>query len=634
MIASLVVTGLVLGIRQSGGLQGLQLAAYDRLMQLHPAAAPDPRLLIVEITERDIQNQGTWPLKDGIYAQALSQLLKHQPRAIGLDIYRDLPMEPGREAFINQLKSSDRTFVITKHGSDTEVGIPPPAEIADSNQIGFNDVVVDPGGVIRRNLLYQGDQYYQSFSLLLALRYLRDLGITDQPSSTNPEHLQIGKAVFKPLEPNSGNYINSDVGGYQILLNYRAAQDSFATVTLTQLLRGEVAPDLIKDRIVLIGTTSETGKDFFYTPYSSGLRDRQRIPGVFIHAHMVSQILDAALGKRPLFWDWPEPMEMLWIGVWSVIGGVLAWRIRNSVLLALGSGGAMVLLLGTCTLLFWNQGWVPLVAPLLTFLGTGGAVITYTAQQAQQQQKMVMRLLGQNTSPEVAETLWQRRDDLLEGGKLPGQMLTATVLFTDLQGFSTIAEQLSPNILLDWLNEYLDEMTQAVQAHHGVINKFMGDGIMAVFGVPIARENEAAIAQDAKNAVACALEMGERLARLNTHWHQQKLPDMKIRAGVFTGSVIAGSVGSKIRLEYGVLGDGVNTASRLESLEKQRQPTACRVLIAEETLQYVQDSYDVEDWGSFILKGKVEPVDVYRIKGPVAGSADSKTLSSPSRHPL
>ena len=625
-IASLIVTTLIVAIRQLGGVQGLQLAAYDRLVQLRPGVSPDPRLLIVEITEQDIQTQGQWPLPDGVFAKVLGQLLVHQPRAVGLDIYRDLPMEPGRQALIARINASDRIVVVTKHETDTTVAIPPPAELKNSAQVGFNDVAVDPGGVIRRSLLYQSGAYFQSFSLLLALRYLRDFGITDQPSPTNPEHLQIGKAVFEPFQPNSGNYVNSDAGGYQILLNYRSARDSFKTVTLTQVLQGKVEADIVRDRIVLIGTTAESGKDFFYTPYSSGLMDRQRMPGICIHAHMVSQILDAALGQRALFWDWPEPFEIIWIAAWAVLGGVLAWGIRNPLVLLLSYGVAIALLLGICLLLFWHQGWVPLVSPLLTLLGTGVVVVAYTAQQAQRQQQMVMRLLGQNTSPEVAETLWQRRDELLDGGKLPGQMITATLLFTDLQGFSTISEQLSPDVLLEWLNQYLDEMTQAVQAHKGIINKFMGDGIMAVFGVPIAHESEVAIAEDAQNGVTCALEMGQRLESLNTLWLQQGLPPMQMRAGISTGAVIVGSVGSKSRLEYGVLGDGVNTASRLESLDKQRQPSACRILIAKETLQYLPDNYVVEAWGALTLKGKMEQVEVYQVLGTAVDAAASDCL--------
>jgi adenylate cyclase len=270
---------------------------------------------------------------------------------------------------------------------------------------------------------------------------------------------------------------------------------------------------------------------------------------------------------------------------------------------------------GFCIAIFFQGGWIPVVPPLLGFVMTLGSGVAYSAQQAQRQQQMIMRLLGQSTSPEIADTLWQRRDELLEDGRLPGQQLTATLLFTDLRGFSSISEAYPPAQVLNWLNEYLDAMAQLVQQHQGIINKFTGDGIMAVFGVPIPHEMEAEIQQDAKNAVDCAIAMEKTLAVLNKKWKTQGLPEVQMRVGIFTGPVVVGSLGSPIRLEYGVIGDGVNIASRLESLDKDRQPTACRILIAQQTKEYLPQGYELESWGAMPLKGKSTEVEVFRVIG-------------------
>lgn len=617
-IVSIAVTGLIVGVRQAGGLEVLELVVFDRLTQLREDQGPDPRLLVVEITEADVQAQKQWPLSDQVLEQLLGKLEQYQPRAIGIDLWRDIPVEPGHAALIQRLKTSNNIFAITKLGSGNEPAIAPPPGISEQ-QVGFNDVVVDSGGVIRRNILYL-DNYFPSFSLRLALHYLKAQGIEDQASAANPNHMQLGTSAFVPLQPRDGSYIDVDTRGYQILLNYRSARRSVQRVNLTSVLKGDVAPKLVKDRIVLIGTTAESGKDFFYTPYSSGLRNNQRMPGVVIHSQMVSQILDAATGKRSLFWFWSEQQEVGWIMIWSILGGLLAWGMRQPLALAISSGGALGILLIICWELFQAQGWIPLVPPALAFLGTGGSVITFTAQQAQRQQRMVMRLLGQSTSPEIAETLWQRRDDLLKDGKLPGQRLVATLLFTDLRGFSTISERMAPEALLEWLNQYLEEITQVVQTHYGVINKFTGDGIMAVFGVPIPRKDPEAIAADAQQAVACALAMGERLQHLNQLWHQQQLPAVEMRVGIFTGPIVVGSLGSKRRLEYGVIGDSVNIASRLESIDKHRQPDTCRILIAQETFIYLRDRFEVEPWGPLSLKGKEQKIQVYRVIGPAKDS--------------
>jgi adenylate cyclase len=256
------------------------------------------------------------------------------------------------------------------------------------------------------------------------------------------------------------------------------------------------------------------------------------------------------------------------------------------------------------------------VAPLVGLTIALVGMVAWRAYQSGQQQQIVMKLLGQNAAPEIANALWENRDRLLKDGKLPGQKLTATMLFTDLKDFSTISEQMPPEALLEWLNEYLDVLSQVVQDHQGIINKFTGDGIMAAFGVPLPRQSNTDIARDARNAVASGLAMADRLQDLNRDWQKRGLPVIQMRVGIFTGEVVAGSLGGKERQEYGIIGDSVNIASRLESCEKDRQSSICRVLIAHETLVHIQDEFFVEHWGPLALKGKQQTVDVYRVVAP------------------
>ena len=258
---------------------------------------------------------------------------------------------------------------------------------------------------------------------------------------------------------------------------------------------------------------------------------------------------------------------------------------------------------------------MPLAAPALGFLLCAGIVVTYRSYQAQQKQKIVMKLLGQNTSPQIAQALWQGRDRLLKSGKLPGIRLTATMLFADIKDFSSVSEQMLPEALLEWLNELLNAITQEAIDRQGIVNKFTGDGVMVSFCVPTGRLKEREVAEDARAAVACALAISDRLEAMNQSWQRLGLPAIQMRIGVFTGPVIAGSLGGKDRLEYGVIGDSVNIASRLESCEKHRQPTNCRILIGYETLVHLQGQFEVESWGLLALKGKQQMVDVYRVVG-------------------
>ena len=601
------------GIHEMGLLQPLEVRAYDRMMQIRGDRPPDSRILIVEIGEADIRAQNRVSPSDHRLAQALTQLGRHNPRVIGLALYRDVPQPPGTDHLTQRLQNSN-VVAITELGDSPATHIPPPPNLPPE-RIGFNDLLIDTDGVVRRNLLlaeYEAGVVY-SFALRVALNYIAGEEVESPQTPKNPKYFQIGTTVMPPLTARSGGYQTADVAGYQTLLDYRSAQQVARRIAFSDVLTEEFDPGWVTDKIVLIGNTAPSSKDLFYTPYSAGAQMKHQMPGVVVHAQMVSQLLDVVLGDRPLFWFWPHWAELLWLGAWALIGASLAWSIRHPVLLGCTITSAIgVLGLSSYGLLLLH-GWVPVMTPALTLVMAGGAMVACRAQQSQQQQQMVMTLLGQNASPEIAAALWHERDRLLQSGLLPRQRLVATMLFTDIKDFSCRAEKLSPEDLLNWLNEYLEAMTQAVQAHQGIVNKFTGDGLLAVFGVPIPRIHDDDIAQDAAHAVDCALAMSDRLDALNQSWQSRGLETVCMRVGIFTGPVVVGSLGGKERLEYGVIGDSVNIAARLESCEKHRHDRPCRILIAQETRRYLSESVEVEAWGAITLKGKDQAVDVYHV---------------------
>ncbi|MEB3358364.1 MAG: adenylate/guanylate cyclase domain-containing protein [Synechococcales bacterium] len=624
--SSLVATGLVLILKETGKTQPFELVAFDRMMQVRRDAGPDSRLLIVGITEDDIKEQWRLSPSDETLTLALRNLQQYQPRAIGVDLHRNIPNPPGWGDLLTEL-SADNVVVIKKIGDTPAETIHAPPGVPEAN-IGFNDIVLDPDGVVRRNLIFASveDTTFYSFALRLALKYLSADGIEAQPSPTNPNDMMLGETTFLPLRPHAGGYHQADAAGYQVLLDFRSLGYGAPHVSLTELVEDQVDPALIRDKIVLIGTTATTLKDLFLTPYSSreGNHDfyisDHKLPGVAVHAQMVSQILDVSLGQRPLFQFLPEWGELLWIWGWAGLSGGLAWAVRRPLLLGLTAVSLMGALLSISYGGFLAYYWLPVVTPALASLGTLGIVVTYRGQQAHLQQHMVMTLLGQSTSPEIATALWESRDRLLKGGKLPGELVTATMLFSDIKNFSGRAESLRPSDLMDWLNEYFDEMTAAVKANHGIVNKFTGDGLLAVFGVPVPGDT---VAEDAKYAVRCALAMRAGLARLNQYWRERGdiQANIQMRVGIFTGPVVVGSLGSKERLEYAVIGDSVNTAARLESCAKEQQVDDCRILIAYETLKLLDGEFEVEPWGSMPLQGKRQTVDVFRVVGPGKANA-------------
>jgi len=614
-VATITITAGLLGVRHLGGLQHLELVAFDQLVRLRsPETAPDPRILIVGITEDDIQRQNAWPISDEVLAKLLRKLQASQPEVIGLDLYRNIPIEPGHQELVAQLKQPN---LIAIQNIDTLSGTPAP-KVVPPERVGFNDLPIDSDSAVRRNILFaesdSGALY--SFSLRLALAYLQQQGIEPQGSKSNSEHLQLGPSVFVPIKQDFGGYQSIEADGYQVLLNYRSAKNVVREVSLSDVLSGKVDPSWVKDKIVIIGSTAPSLKDLFITPYSPSIKQSYKMPGVLIHAQMVSQFLDAVTGKRSLFWSWSELQEVLWIIGWIAMGGTLGRIASHPLTLSIGFVLCLGTLFGSGFYFFTSAGWVPLAAPALGFILTVGTVVSFRSYQAQQKQQIVMKLLGQNTSPEIAQALWQGRDRLLKSGKLPGIRLTATMLFADIKDFSTISEQMTPEALLEWLNELLEVITQEILNHQGIVNKFTGDGVMAVFGVPTSRLLKTEVEADAKGAVACALGISDRLEKMNQNWQRLGLPVVQMRIGIFTGPVVVGSLGGKDRLEYGVIGDSVNIAARLESCEKHRQPTNCRILIGYDTLVHLQEQFEVEPWGLLALKGKQQLVDVYRVVEP------------------
>lgn len=633
LITAPSVALLVSALRLAGLLQSLELWALDLSFRLRPLEPIDPRIVIVEISDADIEKvgNGSWHIPDAIVAQLLEKLKKQQPKVIGLDMARNAPLDSGYQALTKIFETTPNLIGVEKRIDDpNNPAIPPNPVLSQLGQIASVDVVADADNRIRRGMLYvttKNDEYLESLGLRLALIYLESKGITPNPSAT---YLQLGQAVFVPFEANDGGYVGADDGGYQILLNFRGPAGSFRTVSLTDVLENRIPPDLMRDRIVLIGATASNLKDLFDTPYSSSLTVApQQTPGVEIQANLTSQILSAALGEQPLLKVWSEPLEWLWIFSWSCVGATLIWSSRylgGSTFLSpqwfnldlgkwtamsiLSSGGILV---GGSYLAFLGGWWIPVVPPTLALVSSAIAIAVYIGNLERQDRQTVMNLFGRHVSSEIAAAIWRDRHQLLKEGRLLGRKMTATVLFTDLKDFSSIAERTDPETLMSWLNEYMEAMVQVVLAHNGVIDKFIGDSVMAVFGVPIKRTTSEEIAKDAHQAVSCALAMAATLRSLNLKWLAQGQITAAMRVGIATGTAIVGSLGSSQRLDYTTIGDSVNVASRLESYDKSVANSTCRILLSEETYLYIKNKFSIQIIGRATLKGREQPTTIYQV---------------------
>ena len=383
---------LVMVVRFFGLLQPLELGAFDQLMRMRPDEGPDDRFLVVKVTEDDIQQREEYPISDRTMVELFRKLEQHEPRVIGLDILRDIPQEPGHAELKAYLPQSDRLVAICEAGDLgtgeqglDQIGVPPPPDIP-KHHVGFSDLVGDSQGIVRRHLFYMGlptgspcNNINYALSARLAFRYLEAEDIKRKNTSGD---LQLGDVLFKDLERHTGFYQRLDEGGEQVLLNYRSSQKVAEQVSLSEVLEDKLEPDKVKDRIVLIGGTAPSAGDRFPTPYGSGFK--QQLPGVFIHAHMASQMISAVLDDRPLLWFWPWWGDGLWIGFWSLVGGLLVWGFRSPLhqvaagVLALGS------LYGICFIvLFAGGGCLPLIPSAIALVTTSGTIVVRRISQKQ-----------------------------------------------------------------------------------------------------------------------------------------------------------------------------------------------------------------------------------------------------------
>lgn len=631
------VAGLLLILRMMGWLQPLEWMALDQYFRLRPIEPRDDRIVIIGINETDLQTLGRWPIDDATLAKLLSIVKQQNPRAIGLDLFRDFPVEPGTPQLEQIFKTTPNLIGIEKPSGRKDTSTVHAASLLkQQGQTAVNNVVIDGDGKLRRAMLYwttpDGSTAIESLGLRLALIDLAARKIEPKAAEDGSGAMQLGKAIFPIFESNDGSYVGADAGGYQMILNFRGKSNSFQTISLTDVLQGRLAPNRLRDRIVLIGPTAESLKDLFYTPYSgNSITTPEKTAGVEIQANVASQILSSALDGRsgirvwsdrpiPLFpkgfwlqWNLSDYREAAWIFLWSLLGALLAWNLRNprNALIAIVTAEGS-LLLGTYGA-FLAGWWIPVVPPALALALSATVLTGYIASLERHDRKLMMNLFGRYVSSSIAETIWRDRDQLLTKGRIKGQKMTVTVLFTDIKNFSTISEATDPELLMEWLSEYMDVMTQIVFEHGAVVDKFIGDAIMALFGVPIAQTSLEKIAQGAENAVRCAIAMGEALQKLNQKWASEGRPVIQMRVGIATGTAVTGSLGGKQRMDYTAIGDTVNIASRLESFDKTIEGGVCRILISDTTQALLKDQFPAKSIGSVQLKGRAQPTEVYQI---------------------
>jgi CHASE2 domain-containing sensor protein/two-component sensor histidine kinase len=357
--------------RMLGSLQSLELATFDIFMRLRPNEPIDERILIVGINEKDIQSVKTYPIPDKNIAQLLRKLQNYQPAAIGLDIYRDLDDKAGNAELATAVKEMKNFIGVEKILPDISgMTVNPPLNLPEK-QVGFVDTPVDRDAKQRRSLVAASNfknQWRNSLSLKLVETYLANKGISLQEVRHSGQYImKFNSTKLPPFASNSGGYIAADDGGYQMLINFRSHPQPFRIVSLEDIINNKVNKNWINGKIVLIGITSPSAKDY---AFSSAIKSKNApiMYGVELHAHAISQLLSGVLDRRPFINSWLEIWEYIWMIAWAFGSIELARKTRLPITLFLSVSITIFCLIFISYILLICGWWVPVIPPLLLIL--------------------------------------------------------------------------------------------------------------------------------------------------------------------------------------------------------------------------------------------------------------------------
>lgn len=623
------------GMIDWGVLRTLEYFAYDARLTLTLPETVDRRIVIVDVDEKSLAEEGRWPWPRSRMAQLVNLLFdEYRVSVVGFDMVfaererfdafeglEQMLRSGGEEALADRVASltprSDRQFAASLEGRPVALGyyfsgnanttgrLPEPylpSVIADSLDISapqaggyganlpvlqeaaerggfFDNPLSGEDGVFRRAPTlqsYKGD-LYESLSLAVAQLYL------GQPMSLgeNNEWLYIGDHSV-PLDENMA-----------ALVPYRGRQGSFPYVSATDVLHRSVAdPSVLEDAIVLVGTTAPGLYDLRNTPV------QKVYPGVEVHANLISGVLDSRFLNRPSYMRGAELLAG------AALATVLA--VALPVLGAVGGAvlgvGALVLLVGTNLYLWVEYGLVASVAPaVLMILSLFLFNVAYGFIAESRSRRALARRFGQYVPPELVEQMSADPDQY----SMKGDRREMSVLFSDVRGFSHLAENMDPEQLSALMNELLTALTRVIHEQRGTIDKYMGDAVMAFWGAPLHDPRHAA------NAVAAALRMVEAVDRVTRDFEARGWPGIRMGIGINSGPMNVGDMGSEFRMAYTVLGDSVNVGSRLEGLTRMY---GVDIVVSESTARQAPEFvYRLLD--RVRVKGRDTPLDIYEPLG-------------------
>ncbi len=580
----------------AGLLHSMQLQSSDLLFRattLYQAGESDDRIVVVSIDDKSLEQLGhfsLWPRSH--HAQIIDRLVEAGARIVVFDILFAEPM-PGDETLAASIKEAGNVILPVVHvpqGSRSAATDSPdhqsgaflrPVAILEEEAaaLGHASVFHDTDGVVRRlpTVIADQDGSQPALALAAVAKYLRRADVIESPIQDNALALA-GRSI--PIS-----------GGNAMLINYTGGSDeagrivNFESVSYVDALRAGIDPEFFEDKLVIIGVTASGMGDAFWTPMA------EMMHGVEIHATAIHTILSDNF-LRPA----PAGIHIASILILALLCGLVVLRLR--LLWAAVSAALLCFAYLLIASSLFDHGIILNVSyPPLTVLGAFVGMNIYSIARERSEKRELTKTFGRYISPAVVD----RTLAALEEGKLRlgGDEQEVTVAFADMRGFVGASEKMRPDELVRVLNTYLSKVIEAVINHDGMINKFGGDSVMAVWNAPTACEGHSLL------AVRAAIDAQHAVEQLH---EDMTIPKMDFGIGINTGQAVAGNMGSEDRLEYSVIGDAVNTAARLADATP-----GGKIWIGSSTFEMVKDHIRSRSLGELAVKGRQESVQAYEV---------------------
>jgi adenylate cyclase len=606
-------------------LERTELATYDLRVQARGARAPSPAVVLVAVDEKSLAAEGRWPWPRARIAALVDALSRDGARVVALDVSFPEPESAEADAALAAAIRSSRAKVVLGyflHRREESLGYRLGADeierrvlrvggssypvvrsrapdldkvpfvdayapqpnldvLTEAAASGFAALVSDPDGVVRRMPLAVriGDQLLAPLALVAAWEYL---GAPERTLRAGPDAVE-GVQLGERLVP-------TDERG-QLLVDYLGPPGTIRAVSATDVLRGAAAPGTFRDKLVLVGATAVGTHDVRPSPFGPAH------PGTEIVATVAENVVTGRFLARP---DWWIVFDLLAIVALAALAalGISRLRALPGLALSLGLAAGYALL---ATWLFTRHGlWLGIVSPLLALALVYTALTASRFLDEERARRRLRTTIGQYVAPAVVEAMLEDPGRLTLGG----EEKVLTVLFSDLEGFTTRSERLAPREMVEILAAYYERMTEEVFAQGGTLKEYVGDELMAFYGAPLDQADHAA------RACATALAMRDRRRALNAEWAATGRPALRARTGINSGPMLVGNLGSRYRFSYGVLGDAVNLGSRLEGLNRVY---GTEILVGETTAALVAERFQLREVDVVRVRGRVQPVRVHEL---------------------